>query len=643
MLNKLLEKKELLFGKKESLEELVIKDPFNEKKLQKAIDAYDLDLNNQYLLKLCIQNNSYEALSFLIEKVGFKIDKLDVNKENLLFLAIREKVNECCKVLLSNNIDINQANINSITPLHLVTKSGMEDIFDIITDRVDNLEIEDKDGRNILFYAIQSKNFEIIKKVFQLTSIKLNFKDNQDNTIVHIKEITANLDLFKFFVSKGLNVDSINKNNEDFLYLNCLDLDVPDELFISFLQKSNLKNRKYGLNEESILMKIVKKILSIDIQVLENKGLVTKYQDRLITFIEHGVDENSLNSENENFLFDVVRAKDDLVLEFLLNRTKVNINQINNHGQNLLDLAIFNGKVNVELVKKLVYTNINCTVKDKDGLTIVEKLVDVILSEDIPNRVRKIGKTKSAKNVNYTQILTFILDYTKIDINQIMFEAEPIVFEIGKSFHVPLLEVFKKHGANLNIVGQKDKLTIFYKVLEAGKDAKDERALFLKMLKYLVLCDVDIDHKDSHGGNVIHKAILDHDLQVVNILTLRVKNYKARDKKGRTYIHNTIWKNKADILKKIAFKNKDLMNIPDKFGLLPINYGVIMGKKEVVFALIKMGAYLNNPYNVNEQFKEQFFSKLGKLEDILSSTMTENERSLMTELVRSMQKELDIE
>lgn len=116
MLNKLLEKKELLFGKKESLEELVLKKPFNEKKLQKAIYSYELDLNNQYLLKLCIENNSYEALTFLVEKAGFKIEKLDVNKENLLFLAIKEKAKECCKVLLANNIDVNQANINKVTP-----------------------------------------------------------------------------------------------------------------------------------------------------------------------------------------------------------------------------------------------------------------------------------------------------------------------------------------------------------------------------------------------------------------------------------------------------------------------------------------------------------------------------------------------
>ncbi|MFK2823339.1 ankyrin repeat domain-containing protein [Arcobacter sp. YIC-80] len=642
MLNKLLEKKELLFGKKESLEEIVLIQPFNQRKLEKAIGSYELDLNNQYLLKLCIENNCFEALSYLIEEAGFNHTKLDINKENLLFLALRKNALECCKVLLSNNINIKQANINNVTPLHLAAKSGMLEIFDILTDRLDDLEIEDKDGRNILFYAVQSKKFEIIKKVFQLTSIKLNFKDKQENTIVHLKEITFNLELFKFFVNKGLNVDSINKNNEDFLYLNCLDLNIPDELFISFFQKTNLKNRNYGLDGETILIKIVKKILSIDFQILENKPLVTKYQDRLLTFIEYGVDENNLNNKNENFLFEVVKHKDDLVLEFLLNRTKVNINQINTLGENLLDLAIFNGKPNVELVKKLIYTNIDCTVKDKDGFTIIEKLVDVILSEDIPNRVRKIGKTKSVNNVNYTQMLVFILDYTKIDINEIMFEDEPIVFEIAKSFHVSLLEIFKKYGANLNVVSKKDKLTIFYRVLEAGKNSKDERALFLKMLKYLVLCDVDIDHKDSYGGNVIHKAILDHDLQVINILTLRVKNFKARDRKGRTYIHHTVWDNKADILKKIAFKNKDLMNIPDKFGLLPINYGVIMGKKEVVFALIKMGAYLNNPYNVNEQFKEQFFSKLGKLEDILSSTMTENERSLMTELVRSMQKELNI-
>ena len=38
----------------------------------------------------------------------------------------------------------------------------------------------------------------------------------------------------------------------------------------------------------------------------------------------------------------------------------------------------------------------------------------------------------------------------------------------------------KKYGANLNISGSKDELNVFYKVLEAGENVKDEKTIFLK-------------------------------------------------------------------------------------------------------------------------------------------------------------------
>ncbi len=630
-----------LFGKKETLEEVVLKDPFSEKQLEKKLSGFKLDLKNPYLLHLCAKNDRHEALLFLIQQ-GINPNTLDVNGENVLFTALKHNSANCCKALLLNKINVNQENNKGVLPIHLACKSAMLDIFEIIVNKTDNILKCDKQGRNILFYAVFSKNKDMINRVLE-EDIDINHKDNKDNTIIHLEEITFDIDYLKELLNRGLDIKKVNKLNEDFVYLNCLNLDIEDEVLSSFLRMQENINRNYGFNGETLLMKIIDKILSIDIQIFENKGVVTKYQERILSLIESGVNQNNTNYENENILFNVVRQKDDLTFDFVINRIKVEINKVNKQGKNLLDLAIFNGKPNVELVKNLIYSDIDCTLKDKDGYTVVEKLVDVILSHALPNRVRKIGTTKSFKSIDYVQILKLILDYSKVNINNLEFEGEPLVFEVGRSFYVPLLEILKRHGANLEVASPKDGLNIFYKVLESGKSAKDARPLFLKMLNFLVMSNVNLDHKDSYGGNVIHKAILDHDLQVVNILIKRINDFTFTDRKGRTYIHNAVWSDKVDILKKIALKNKDLMNMPDKFGLLPINYAVIMGKKDCVFELMRLGAVLNNPNNVNETFKEQFFAKLGKLEDILNSTMTENERKLMVKLVKNMQEELNIE
>lgn len=642
MLGNILGATDSLFGSKESLEELIVKKPFNEKAVAKRLSKYEIDKQNPFLIHLCAKNDCAQAIAFLVKNIGMNVNALNSDGQNALFTAIKNNAVDSAKTLLVNKIDYKQVDLNGTTAFMLSAKYALLDIFNILVNYIKDKEQRDNTGRNILFYAAQSKSKEVVKRVLELVKIDINCTDNENNTLSHLPQIVENRELIDYLLENGLDIEKLNDRKEDFIYINSLNLDLDEDLINLALRNSKNINKEYNLRDNNILRRILRKILSIDFQVFENKALVHKYQERLFSFVEHGINVNSVNKYNENILFDIVRENDDITLDFILNRTDININQKNSSGQSLLDIAIFTVKPNLELIKKLIYSNIDCKSKCKDGFTIIEKLIDVILSESLQNRIRKIPKVKTYSKVNYNQILNLMLDYSKIELDNVYFNDEPIVFEVGKSFYVPLLEVFKKYGANLNISSPKDNLNLFYRVLEEGKNSKDERPLFLKMLNFLVSANVNIDHKDSYGGTVIHKAILDHDVQVITILTKKIVDFSARDRKGRTYIHNTVWKEKVDILKKIAFKDRDSINIPDRFGILPINYAVIMGKKEIVFTLIKLGAYLNNPNKINEQFKEQFFSKLGRLDDILTSSMSVNERTLMTKLVKSMQEEFNI-
>lgn len=630
-----------LFGKKESLQELIIKKPFNEKVVDKKLSKYEIDDKNPSLLHLCAKHNCSDAISYLVKKKNMNVNLLNDAGENALFIAMKNKSVDAIKILLVNKIDFRHADAKGITAFHLSAQYAVTKIFTLMLNNLKTKDVKDKRGRNVLFYAVKSKNKTIVKMVLDLTNIDINCKDNENNTISHLSEISTNKDFFKFLLEQGLDLDMLNDKKEDFLSSNCVNLDLNEEL-INLALKSRKDDKKYELRDSKIISNILERMLSLDIQILENKTMFARYQERFETFIDYGIDINSLNKEKENILFDLVKTNNTSILEYILEKTKININQNNIHGQNLLDLSLFTMKPNIDVVKTLIYSNIDCTMKDKDGLTVIEKLLDIILSENLPTRQRRFEDVKSFENINYNQILILILDYTKVDIDKLTFEKEPLIFEAAKSFNVPLLEMFKKYGADLNITSSIDNLNVYYKVLESGKDAGDDKLIFLKTLGYLILSNVDIDHKDSYGGTVVHKAILEHELSVINVLTKKTGSFKNRDKKGRTFIHNTVWNDKIDILKKIAFKDKELINKPDVFGFLPINYAVIMGKKDTVFTLIKLGAFLNNPNKINEQYKEQFFSKLGKLGDILNCQMSDSEKNIMTKLVASMQKELGI-
>jgi|GEM_PF-2964132 len=627
-----------IFGKQETLEELIVKKPFNQVLVEKKLSKLDYDKNDSTLLHLCAKNDCSAALSYLL-KYGININALNEHNENVLFTALKNNALESARIILKYEINLNQEDSEGYIPLHLAVKHGALTLIEAIAKRTDDIAKLDKKGRNILFSAIESKDRNVIRKVMSLLEkFDLNAKDKDGNTIVHLKEITYDLEYFEQLIDDGLDLNMLNNKNEDFLYLNCLDLELEDDVFIFVLRQGANPNRKYTSKDIPLISHLTKELVSYDIQVYENKSIINTYQDRILTFIEYGADVNAVDCEDENLLFEVIRQKDEFNLDFLLSRHDINVNQINRSDQTVLDIAIFNGKPDMGLIKRLLFTNIDSSLKE-EGHSVIEKLVDIILTESMVNRIRKIPRTRIYPEVNYTQILNLLLEYLKVDINSLTFHDEPIIFEIGRSFNVELMDAFKKQGYNLDIISKHDKLNIFYKVLESGINARELKQSFVKMLNYLVLNNVNIDHKDAYGGNVIHKAILDHDLSILNVLTKRVGDYKAVDNKGRTYIHNTIWKDKIDVLKKVALKDRSLINQADRFGILPINYAVIMGKKDVVFSLIKLGAFLNNQNKINEQFKENFFTKLGDLDDILNTSMTVNERNLMTRLVNNMKEE----
>ena len=60
-------------------------------------------------------------------------------------------------------------------------------------------------------------------------------------------------------------------------------------------------------------------------------------------------------------------------------------------------------------------------------------------------------------------------------------------------------------------------------------------------------------------------------------------------------MHSCIWKNTTKYFKLLHQYNKEIINIPDAFGIRPINYAAFMGKKDLVIEMLDEGALLNNP------------------------------------------------
>lgn len=126
------------------------------------------------------------------------------------------------------------------------------------------------------------------------------------------------------------------------------------------------------------------------------------------------------------------------------------------------------------------------------------------------------------------------------------------------------------------------------------KNKISDKKLYLNTIKSLINSGVDINAKNNEGFTALHVAIGEKCEYTIRLLLELRADCFATDRKGRTIMHNCIWKNTTKYFKLIYHYNKEIMNIPDAFGIRPINYAAFMGKKDLVIEMLDAGALLNN-------------------------------------------------
>ncbi len=146
-------------------------------------------------------------------------------------------------------------------------------------------------------------------------------------------------------------------------------------------------------------------------------------------------------------------------------------------------------------------------------------------------------------------------------------------FEALRHGSLELVKLLMKYGSDIN-QPDNDGLNIIYKYMEENQRFKKEAELkeYHNNLQTIIMMGANVNAKDSFGGITLHKAILNCDMTTIKMILHGGADMNAIDNRGRHILHNAIWKNDIKIFKLIYTYNKVLLNEPDKFGVLPINY-----------------------------------------------------------------------
>lgn len=604
---------ETLLNKVKATEENFLKELLNQnmnlEKLNKIYKELKLDLNSLYyqdefILHYCCKKDLFQSVLWLISN-GINIEFENSQKETAIFYAIHGKSSAILQTLIDNKINIDHLNIHNRTALQDAVISANNRIVNYLIEVSKALGNCDIHGNNLIFDAVANGNIDIIKKVGALKEVNINQINNDGNTILHKEIVLKNNDLALLLMDLGADPTILDKNGKNFLFY-AISKGIKN---ISILEKAvNLGcniNSRSGENK-TLLMESINYFLNTP---KDNIEMRTAHLEMVQELINLGVNVDALDNNNENAFFLVTRSEDRELIHGFLKDCNINLNHQNNQGDTVLLILVLNGIRNSDLIKLYLEKGANPDLVNQAGKSIIEILIDIILYSENRKPLEFEYEILLNEDAEYANVLENILRNYDVDINKLNSRGEPLFFDSIVHFNFKLFKLLRTKSINLN-QRDKDGNNIIFKLMEYNeKNLIKDKKLYLNTIKSLVNAGIDINARNNEGLTALHIAVGEKCEYTIRLLLELRADCFATDRQGRSILHTCIWKNTTKYFRLIHHYNKEIVNIPDKYGIRPINYAAFMGKKDLVIEMLDVGALVNNPNKKDPkilQFLEKF-------------------------------------
>ncbi|RXJ87893.1 ankyrin repeat domain-containing protein [Arcobacter sp. CECT 8985] len=628
MLNRLFKK-----YTREDLLEALKSSTFNDTKadaMLKDVDINYKDEKNRSYLHIVAEANLIESIKWLISK-KVDINALDSDKNTPLIYAAKLGCTQSVRTLLQLKADPNIVNAQGRTAIQEALKNNKKDSYVLLKSTTKNLDNIDDNGHTIIFDAIDSQNIDLVKDVIKLQGNDLNKK------ILFYPNTYLNTDIIKFLAeSIDLNTED-NKGKTPLFYLVKNGASNIDSFTYALEKGADINHIDYEGN--TVLMELIQEIISTP---PTEKEKVKNLIGMIPWLIDENVDYNLCNKNGDNALMLATKNNHIKVVETLLDYD-VDPNYINDKNETALAFAAIKGKSNIDLVSLLLDYGARPNISDENGKTIIEKLIEIELHLRNKKKLKMKARQFINENENYKSVLEEILLNGEVNLTMLNSEGNPYFFDAVEHGNIDLVKMLVKYGADIN-QKNKDGYNIIYHYMSKNISFRRvaDQQHYLLMLRNIISLGADVNSRDDFGGITLHKAILDNDIQTIKVLINAGADINAVDNKGRNMVHNAMWQNKVKVFRLLYSYNKKLINKPDKFGVLPINYAAFLGYNELVVELIDSGSYVNNPYR-KTHYIFNFLKKFHKnLRPLLENTRNPADHLKMKTLVENMVKEFSV-
>ena len=383
------------------------------KEILNSIDDVNVaDNEGETVLFYAALKDDQSIMKYLIE-YGLDINHLDKQKRNVLFKVV---IKGACHIdtidaLLQRDINVNQKDINGQTILDEILK-----IFNIL--RENNL---DKYRQTAYKYVKQSNDYQKLLTILIEHGLDIDRKDDEGKSILFYAIQNKDFQAIEFLLNAGASINTVDKDGKTILFQECLKGYANIEM-IDYLFEKGIDLDHVDFDEKTIIDDLAEMILIQDngkrassrrfLDIVEN-GEYLKLLKRMI------VKRPKLNhsrSDGRTILFDIINYNNIELMKLFLNYG-ADINKVDNEGNTPLSYMIDVGlkaktkKERQEFLERIVFIlkfRVDVNIVDKDGRTIFHKAV---IADDY-ELVEKLLSKKTDLNIKDKQGRT-VLHHTQ--------------------------------------------------------------------------------------------------------------------------------------------------------------------------------------------------------------------------------------
>ncbi|RXI39424.1 hypothetical protein CRU99_10905 [Malaciobacter mytili] len=619
---------------REDLLDVLKSSTFKETKADAILKDVDLTYKDEYnrsFLHIVAQDNLLESVKWLVSK-KLNINDIDTDGNTALILAARAGATQTVRTLLSYNANADIKNKDGRIALQEALKHNKKDAYVLLRDATKNYSNIDENGKSIIYDAIDSQNIDLVKDVIKLLGNSI------DKNILFYPNTYVDSNVLKF-IGENLDLNVTDKKGRTPLFYLIKNGALNSNSFTFAIEKGADINH---LDNEgnNVLLALIQEIIDTPV---EEKEKIKSLTDMIPWLIDENIDSNRCNNNGDNALMLATKHNQLKVVEKLLDY-EVDPNFINDKNETALAHAAIKGKSYIDIVSILLDYGARPNISDENGKTVIEKLLEIELYLRNGKKLKMKARQHIDENENYKSVLEEILLNGEVNLTMLNSEGNPYFFDAVEHGNIDMVKMLVKYGADIN-QKNKDGYNIIYYYMSKNTSFRKiaDQQNYLIMLRNIISLGADVNSRDDFGGITLHKAILDNDIQTIKVLINAGADINAVDNKGRNMVHNTMWQNKVKIFRLLYSYNKKLINKPDKFGVLPINYAAFLGYGELVIELIDSGSYVNNPYK-KTHYIFNFLKKFHKnLKPLLENTRNPADHLKMKTLVENMIKEFNVQ